>query len=94
MFIRRSIQFCCCYETDHNQFFNNNLIYASAGLKPVEVLRSPTSIPARRFGHTDRGRIASGLKADLLLVKGNPTTNISDTLSILGVWRDGVRLPI
>jgi imidazolonepropionase-like amidohydrolase len=67
-------------------------LLVAAGLTPIEALRSATSIPARRFGLTDRGRIASGLRADLLLVEGDPTTNISDTLSILGVWRGGVAL--
>ena len=64
----------------------------AAGLKPVEALRSATSIPARRFGLTDRGRIFPGARADLILISGNPTTNISDTLSIVDVWRSGTRL--
>jgi len=66
----------------------------AAGLKPIEALRSATSIPARRFGLTDRGRIAPGLRADLLLVEGDPTTNVTDTLSILRIWRCGASLPL
>ena len=62
-------------------------LMVAAGLKPLEALRSASSIPARRFGLTDRGRIAPGLRADLLLVEGDPTTNISGTLSILSIWR-------
>lgn len=62
-----------------------------AGLTPIEALKSATSIPARRFGLIDRGRIVDGARADLLLVKGDPTTNISDTLSIESVWRQGVK---
>jgi imidazolonepropionase-like amidohydrolase len=67
-------------------------LLVAAGLKPIEALRAATSIPARRFGLTDRGRIVPGALADLLLVDGDPLTNISDTLSILGIWRGGVRL--
>ena len=63
-----------------------------AGLKPVEALRAATGTPARRFGLSDRGRIAEGLRADLLLVAGNPTTSIEDTLNIVGIWRRGTRL--
>ena len=63
-----------------------------AGLTPIEALRAATSVPARRFGIFDRGRIVDGARADLLLVKGDPTMNISDTLSIVAVWRQGVRL--
>lgn len=47
-----------------------------AGLPTLDALRAATSVPARRFGLTDRGRIAQGLRADLLLVDGDPTTTI------------------
>ena len=62
-----------------------------AGLTPVEALRAATSTPARRVGLTDRGRIAPGLRADLLLVDGDPTTVIGDTLNTRAVWRRGTR---
>jgi imidazolonepropionase-like amidohydrolase len=62
-----------------------------AGLTPLEALRAATSIPARRFGLLDRGKIVSGARADLLLVEGNPVENISDTLNIVSVWRQGVK---
>ncbi|MGB8451505.1 MAG: amidohydrolase family protein [Anaerocolumna sp.] len=67
-------------------------LLVAAGLKPIEALRAATSTPARRFGLTDRGRIVSGACADLLLVDGDPLTNISDTLSIRAVWHRGVKL--
>jgi imidazolonepropionase-like amidohydrolase len=67
-------------------------LLVAAGLTPIEALRTATSTPARRFGLNDRGRIVAGARADLLLVDGDPTTNISDTLSIRAVWRRGVQL--
>jgi len=67
-------------------------LLVAAGLSPLESLRAATSLPARRFGLTDRGRVAPGARADLLLVDGDPTTKISDTLSIRTVWRQGVQL--
>jgi imidazolonepropionase-like amidohydrolase len=67
-------------------------LLVAAGLKPIEALRAATSIPARRFGLTDRGRIVPGARADLLLVDGDPITKISDTLSILDIWRSGSKL--
>ncbi len=63
-----------------------------AGMKPIEALRSATSIPAKRFGLTDRARIVPGTRADLILVNGDPMTNISDTLSIIDIWRSGTKL--
>jgi len=67
-------------------------LLVAAGLTPIEALRAATSTPARRFGLNDRGRIAPGFLADLVLVEGDPTTNISDTLSIHAVWHRGAQL--
>jgi imidazolonepropionase-like amidohydrolase len=67
-------------------------LLVDAGLTPTEALRAATSTPARRFGLDDRGRIAPGARADLVLVKGDPTMDITDTLSIAAVWRRGARL--
>ncbi len=62
-----------------------------AGFTPVEALRAATSVPARAFGLTDRGRVAVGARADLVLVDGDPTTDISATLSTRTVWRAGAQ---
>lgn len=64
-------------------------LLVSAGLTPVEALAAATSVPAHCFGLDDRGRIARGLHADLLLVDGDPTTDIRATRAIAGVWRRG-----
>ena len=66
-------------------------LLVAAGLTPVQALRAATSTTARRFGLTDRGRIQPGARADLLLVDGDATTDITATLSIRDVWRRGVR---
>jgi len=60
-----------------------------AGLTPTEALRSATSVAARTFGLNDRGRIAPGLRADLLLVKGDPALDITATREIVAVWKTG-----
>ena len=62
-----------------------------SGLTPSEALASATSEPARAFGFHDRGRIAEGLRADLLLVNGDPTVDIRATRDIVGVWKLGVQ---
>jgi hypothetical protein len=62
------------------------------GLTPIEALRSATSTTARRFRLDDRGILARGRRADILMVKGDPTKNISLTLEIDGIWRGGVAL--
>ncbi|HJQ68872.1 MAG TPA: CIA30 family protein [Blastocatellia bacterium] len=65
-------------------------LLVKAGLKPAEALAAATSIPARLFRLSDRGRIAEGLRADLLLVKGDPTADIKATRNIARVWKGGV----
>ncbi|MBS1676306.1 MAG: amidohydrolase family protein [Actinobacteria bacterium] len=64
-------------------------LLVEGGFTPSEALRATTSVPARRFGLDDRGRIAPGLRADLTLVDGDPTVAIEDTLSVRRVWRGG-----
>jgi imidazolonepropionase-like amidohydrolase len=61
-----------------------------AGLTPIQALIAATSAPAKAFHLEDRGRIAPGLRADLLLVRGDPTTDITATREIVTVWKGGV----
>ncbi|MEO2204854.1 amidohydrolase family protein [Paenibacillus pabuli] len=66
-------------------------LLVKAGFTPCEALQSATAKPARCFGLLDRGRITEGARADIILVDGDPTTNISDTLSIKSVWLKGLQ---
>ena len=63
----------------------------TAGVPPVTALASATSQAARACGLADRtGRLRTGLHADLLLVDGDPTTDITairDTRMILSRGR-------
>ncbi|WP_027942338.1 amidohydrolase family protein [Amycolatopsis taiwanensis] len=78
----------------HGQSLHRELVLLTqAGLAPAEALAAATSGPARHFGLADRGRIAPGLRADLVLVDGDPTRDITATNSIADVWRRGVRQP-
>lgn len=65
------------------------LLFVQAGFTPLETLTAATSLTADCFGLTDRGRVAQGLAADLILIDGDPTTEITDSLSIESVWRNG-----
>jgi imidazolonepropionase-like amidohydrolase len=67
-------------------------LLVKAGLTPVEALTAATSTPARMFHLDDRGRIAKGLRADLLLVNGDPTKDILATRDIAAVFKSGVPL--
>ncbi len=63
-----------------------------AGLSPQQALRAATADVADVFGLSDRGRIAAGLRADMVLVEGNPLNDIDATVNIAGVWKNGYRI--
>ena len=67
-------------------------LLVAAGLSPIAALTAATSAPADAFGWHDRGRIAPGLVADLVLVDGDPTTRITATREISAVWKHGYRI--
>src|SRR5437764_1217104 len=63
-----------------------------AGLTPFQALVTATSATATAFRLPDRGRIAPGLRADLVLVNGDPTGDIRATRDIHEIWKAGVPL--
>jgi imidazolonepropionase-like amidohydrolase len=63
------------------------LVYA--GLSPSEAVAAATSAPAEVFGLPDRGRLSVGARADLLLVDGDPLTDITATRRIRATWVAG-----
>jgi hypothetical protein len=76
--------------TAHGASLHRELeLLVRAGLSPLEALRAATSVPARAFALPDRGRIAAGLRADLVLVKGDPTRDILATRDIVAIWKLG-----
>jgi imidazolonepropionase-like amidohydrolase len=64
-------------------------LLVEAGLTPVEALVAATSTAADVFRLGDRGRIRQGLRADLLLVQGQPDQRIKDTRNIVAIWKAG-----
>ena len=62
----------------------------AVGLSPIEALNAATVSPTKFFGLADRGVIRQGMRADLLLVDGDPTKNITATRNIVKIWVGGV----
>jgi imidazolonepropionase-like amidohydrolase len=60
------------------------------GMKPIDVLRSSTSINAESFKIKGLGMIKKGFLADILIVEGNPLEQISDIRKVKLVLKDGV----
>jgi imidazolonepropionase-like amidohydrolase len=67
-------------------------LLVKASLSPEAALRAATSVPANIYLLRDRGRIAPGLRADLVLVNGDPTSDITATRDLVAVWKRGVQL--
>jgi imidazolonepropionase-like amidohydrolase len=65
-------------------------LYVQAGIPAPEVLRIATWGAARVMRHDDeRGSIAPGKLADLIIVNGDPTSNISDIRKVDLVMKGG-----
>jgi hypothetical protein len=65
-------------------------LYTRAGIPPAEVLRMATWTPALVMGvDKDRGVIAPGKLADMILVDGDPTKKIEDINKITTVIKGG-----
>jgi imidazolonepropionase-like amidohydrolase len=77
--------------TEHGASMHGELaLLVQAGLTPAEALEAATANPAKSFRLNDRGEIAPGKRADLLLVKGDPGADITATRNIVGIWKAGV----
>ena len=83
------------FKVHHGESFHRELeLLVDAGLSNVEALRAATSLPAKHFGLHDRGAVRPGLRADLVLVAGDPTSDIKATRSVQRVWCNGVEVSL
>ena len=70
-------------------------LLVQAGLTPREALEGATVEAARYFGEEDGwGRVAPGLRADLLLLDGDPLEDVGATAAHAGVLRGDLWLPL
>ncbi len=66
-------------------------LLVQSGLKPMDAIRAGTSVSARAMGvDTQRGTIAPGKAADLVLVEGRPDERIADLMNTRRVFLGGV----
>jgi imidazolonepropionase-like amidohydrolase len=74
----------------HGDNSREMLLMVEYGMKPLDVLRSATSVNARVFGMKDLGEIKAGSLADVIAVNGNPAEDIKAVKEVKLVMKDGV----
>jgi imidazolonepropionase-like amidohydrolase len=68
------------------------LLVTRSGFTPLEAIHSATAINAEILGRTnERGTIALGQRADLVVLNANPVDDIKNTRAIVEVYKAGVR---
>ena len=83
-----------CY-LKHGESLHRELeLLSEAGLSNVDILRGTTVDAAKELGLLDRGSIVPGKRADLVLVDGDPTTDISVCRNIQRVWVKGIEVDL
>jgi imidazolonepropionase-like amidohydrolase len=74
----------------HGENAREMIMMVEYGMKPLDVLRSATSVNADVFGYADRiGRIQKGLLADIVAVDGDPSTDMNNIKRTRFVMKDG-----
>jgi imidazolonepropionase-like amidohydrolase len=69
--------------------------YVEAGVPVADALAMATSIAASQCQLADRkGRLAPGLDADVLVVAGDPFTDVGALAKVEAVFRFGARVPV
>lgn len=74
----------------HGDNAREMVLMAEYGMKPIDVLRSATSVNATVFRLKRLGSIQSGYFADLVAVQGNPEEDIKAVKQVKLVMKDGV----
>jgi imidazolonepropionase-like amidohydrolase len=65
-------------------------LYVEAGLTPAQALKTGTITPAEVMGlGKQTGSITAGKNADIIIVDGNPLTNISNVRNVKVVIKAG-----
>lgn len=75
------------FQVPHGESLHHEMeLLVAAGLSTLDTLRAAISLPAQHFGLNDRGAISPGLRADLVLIDGDPLATISATQNIQRIW--------
>jgi imidazolonepropionase-like amidohydrolase len=76
-------------EVRHGTTAREAAALVAAGLSPVAALAAATGVAAGALGRGDLGALRAGARADLLLVDGDPGTDIDRLTDVVAVVRSG-----
>jgi imidazolonepropionase-like amidohydrolase len=65
-------------------------LLVEAGFTPLEAIHVATGNGAQYLGDDHIGTLAAGKNADLVVIKGDPSKNISDIENVEIVFKDGI----
>jgi len=74
----------------HGRNAQEFILMVRNGMRPIDALKTATSMDARLIGVSDRGTLAGGKLADVIAVPGDPTADITATQRVSFVMKDGV----
>lgn len=72
----------------HHEMF----LLVESGLSPLQALMAATSVPAKMVELEQHGILRIGSPANIVIVKGDPTTNIEHTLNIQHIYKNGYQV--
>ncbi len=64
-------------------------LLVKAGFTPMQAITAATKGSATLLGAKQRGTIAKGNRADLLVLAANPLQDIANTEQLVSIWHDG-----
>ncbi len=67
-------------------------LMVDAGLTPLQVISVATRNSCEALGLKDQGMLVAGMRADFIVLDGNPEDDIKATQSINAVWKNGVQV--
>ncbi|TQV74746.1 amidohydrolase family protein [Aliikangiella marina] len=77
--------------TTHGVSLHDELAWlVESGLTPEQALHAATGAVSRVFPVGSRGTLQPGALASMVLIGGDPLSNIADSLNIEAIWKNGV----
>jgi len=75
-----------------NSIHSELAAFVMLGMTPAQAIEAGTALAAEAIGLTDTGRLATGTRADFVVLNANPLDNIANTRQIAAVYLGGAKV--